>query len=173
MTISKQLKETLGPMTDTNQEYAFLANNAVFGISRYKSGIVDDRTKDLIKQGQNLCSYLRRGQEMSKKEPEPSDQTIYSLRKADLAYWLIYEVLCDFLKKYHDNFKKTGNELVNEAEHEEAFLSDLLQHDRAPQASQQKVEQAQKFFASLGSIFVRLAHEGLRQREESERIRYV
>jgi hypothetical protein len=86
---------------------------------------------------------------------------------------VIYEFLSEFLKKYRDNFELTANDLVNEAREEETFLTNLLQQDQAPQATEEKVEQSKKFFASLGSIFVRLAHEGLRQREESERIRYV
>jgi hypothetical protein len=173
VSIKEQLKETLGHMTDKNQEYAFLANNAVFGISRYKSGVIDDKTRDLIKQGWELCSFLRRGAEVSHEQPDLSEQVIYTLTKADLTSLLTYEFLSDFLETNKDSVQFTLTVLVDKAREEETFLRGLFDVERHTIVVNAKVEQSQDFFASLGSIFVRLAHAGLRQREESERIRYV
>lgn len=173
MSIKEQLKETLGHMTDKNQEYAFLANNAVFGISRFRSGVFDDKTRDLIKQGWELCSFLRRGAEISHKQPQLSQEIIYSLPKVDLASLVTYEFLSDFLETNKGNVQLTLPDLVTQAKEEETFMRGLLDAEMFSHPANQKVQQSQDFFASLGSIFVRLAHEGLKQREESERIRYV
>jgi hypothetical protein len=78
-------------MTDKNQELAIFANNAVFGISRYKSGIIDSKTRELMQQGDELCTLLRRGAEISRKQPEP-----YSLAKTDLSSLLAIEFLSEF-----------------------------------------------------------------------------
>lgn len=168
MSIKEQLKETLGHMTDKNQELAIFANGAVFGISRYKSGVVDEKTRELIQQGEDLCNLLRRGAELSHKEPEP-----YTIAKSDLSSLLTFEFLSEFFVENKESVPFSLDGLVQKASEEQTVLEKLLQPEFPNEEIKGKVEECQNFFASLGSIFVRLANDGLRQREKSERIHYV
>jgi hypothetical protein len=168
VSIKEQLKETLGHMTDKNQELAIFANNAVFGISRYKSGVIDSRTKELMQQGDELCTLLRRGVEVSRKHPEP-----YSLAKSDLSSLLAIEFLSEFLNENKETVPFSLDRLVEKVGEEQNVLEKLLQPEFPDEEIKRRVDECQGFFASLGSIFVRLAHDGLRQREKSERIHYV
>jgi hypothetical protein len=168
VSIKEQLKETLGHMTDKNQELAVFANNVVFGISRYKNGIIDDKTRGLLQQGEELCTVLRRGADMFRKpHPEP-----YSIAKSDLNSLLTFEFLSEFFKENEQNVPFSLDNLVEKATEEQSVLEKLL-HERPTEESNKTVDECQDFFASLGSIFVRLANDGLRQREKSERIHYV
>jgi hypothetical protein len=168
VSIKEQLKETLGHMTDKNQELAIFANSVVFGISRYKNGVVDEKTRDLIQQGEELCTLLRRGAEMSQKHLEP-----YSIAKSDLSSLLTFEFLSDFLNENKENVPFSLDSLVQKASEEQTVLEKLLLPEFPNDEIKSRVDECQNFFASLGSIFVRLANDGLRQREQSERIHYV
>jgi len=169
VSIKEQLKETLGHMTDKNQELAVFANNAVFGISRYKNGINDEKTRGLLQQGEELCTVLRRGADMFRKpQPEP-----YSIVKSDLSSLLTFEFLSEFFKENEQNVPFSLDNLVQKTTEEQSVLEKLLLPERPTEDINKRVDECQNFFASLGSIFVRLANDGLRQREKSERIHYV
>jgi hypothetical protein len=169
VSIKEQLKETLGHMTDKNQELAVFANNVVFGISRYKNGIIDEKTRVLLQQGEELCTVLRRGADMFRKpHPEP-----YSIAKSDLNSLLTFEFLSEFFKENEQNVPFSLDNLVQKATEEQSVLEKLLLPERLTEDINKRVDECQDFFASLGSIFVRLANDGLRQREKSERIHYV
>jgi hypothetical protein len=168
VSIKEQLNETLGHMTDKNQELAIFANAAVFGISRYKNGVVDQKTRELIKQGDELCILLRRGAEISSKHPE-----LYSIPNSDLNSLLTIEFLSDFLEQNKETVPFSLDGLVQKAGEEQTVLKRLLLPEFPTEEITTKVDECQDFFATLGSIFVRLANDGLRQREKSERIHYV
>src|SRR5271170_4906931 len=117
-------------MTDKNQELAVFANNVVFGISRYKNGIIDDKTRGLLQQGEELCTVLRRGADMFRKpHPEP-----YSIAKSDLNSLLTFEFLSEFFKENEQNVPFSLDNLVEKATEEQSVLEKLL-HERPTEES--------------------------------------
>ena len=168
MSIHESLKEqtgmTLGGMIDRNQEYASWANKAVFGICRYKDGIRDDKTTDLIHQGVNLCNFLLVGDVVQDVEDW------HTLPKNQVEALLVTYFLDRFLIR-NETFAISIDGVLENTRKGKGYLDGLQ-----AAGSSNSVEDAEKwldFFASLGGIFLRMADVGLEEREKGEQIRYI